>query len=223
MPNKTDFWIILLIAWKIQKFHVFNSCYSICIYFPNTKPEPFFCYSTYKSFSSSNIFWNSTYNWIRIIFLYKSVFKISSRDIYVVKKLIECKVSLFNATTVGKLHARNKQKIRREHPELEWWCLCVCRSLEYLDCVHGLKSVGSFTRGVRAPAGNLMFSERPRPAGDPLRGTGPVTPMETKSRLKVTARRGPGLPHLPAQSNARVRTRPYPIQLPAQCTRDADK
>lgn len=134
-----------------------------------------------------------------------------------VQKQIECKVSLSDATTVGTLHARIQNPARASG---NWMMVSVCLSQSWilgLWCMAS-KSVGSFNRGARAQQSvTRCYFERPRPGGDLLRG--PATPMETKSRLKVTARRGPGLPPLPAQSNARVHPRLYPSQIPALCTR----
>lgn len=85
------------------------------------------------------------------------------------------------------------KKIRAMTPE--WMYLCVCRSLEYLDCVHGLFSLllalivapgrrrNKCWRGQTYLGGNVSTEE-----------AGLETPMETKSRLKVTPGRDPGLP-----------------------------
>lgn len=73
----------------------------------------------------------------------------------------------------------------------------VCRSLEYLDCVHGLQvcicelyssGPGAFDRIDL----NIMCCKRKR--SWPSAGVGPKTPMETKSRFKGTVGRDPGLP-----------------------------
>lgn len=85
--------------------------------------------------------------------------------------------------------------------------LCVCRSLEYLDCVHGLFSL--LLALIVAPGRKRIYVKGHRIQVDHLSTmeAGLKTPMETKSRLKVTAGRDPGLP--PSASSVERASPPY--------------
>lgn len=98
------------------------------------------------------------------------------------------------------------KKIRTQHPEI-WMCLCVCRSLEYLDCVHGLINLLS-ALNVAPGRNRVKWAASRRSSCLSSVKTGPETPMETKSRFKVTARRDPGLPPFASSVERASPTRP---------------